>query len=286
MSTVIKQINITNTSGVEEQHPLGVLAENVEMDAQGTKLSSAISTINTNISNITSTIDDIKDGSIKVGNADKFDGQESSYFATKAVAQHSAAGLMSAADKVKLDGIAPGANAYVLPAASGSVLGGVKVGGNITVDGGGVISLEKKNITDALGFTPASQDTDTKYTAGTGLTLSGNQFNVSFGTTASTVCVGNDSRLSNARPASDVSAWAKAATKPSYTKSEVGLGNVDNTADANKSVNHAKTADNATNATNATNAASVDGFSFSTSKDDPGAGSALANNMVLFVYEE
>lgn len=29
-------------------------------------------------------------------------------------------------------------------------------------------------------------------------------------------------------PASDVSAWAKAASKPSYTKAEVGLGNVDN----------------------------------------------------------
>ena len=40
-------------------------------------------------------------------------------------------------------------------------------------------------------------------------------------------------------PASDVYAWAKASTKPSYTKSEVGLGNVDNTADANKSVNYA-----------------------------------------------
>ena len=47
-------------------------------------------------------------------------------------------------------------------------------------------------------------------------------------------------------PASDVSAWAKASTKPTYTKSEVGLGNVDNTADANKSVKHATSADNAT----------------------------------------
>lgn len=37
-------------------------------------------------------------------------------------------------------------------------------------------------------------------------------------------------------PASDVSAWAKADTKPSYTKAEVGLGNVDNTADSTKSV--------------------------------------------------
>ena len=47
-------------------------------------------------------------------------------------------------------------------------------------------------------------------------------------------------------PASDVSSWAKASTKPTYTKAEVGLGNVDNTADANKSVKHAKSADNAT----------------------------------------
>lgn len=37
-------------------------------------------------------------------------------------------------------------------------------------------------------------------------------------------------------PASDVSDWAKASTKPTYTKTEVGLGNVDNTADADKSV--------------------------------------------------
>lgn len=42
------------------------------------------------------------------------------------------------------------------------------------------------------------------------------------GTTADTACAGNDSRLSNARPASDVSAWAKASSKPSYTYSEVG----------------------------------------------------------------
>lgn len=49
-----------------------------------------------------------------------------------------------------------------------------------------------------------------------------NAFNKNFGTAAGTVCQGNDSRLSNARPASDVSAWAKAGTKPTYTASEVG----------------------------------------------------------------
>ena len=37
-----------------------------------------------------------------------------------------------------------------------------------------------------------------------------------------------------------VPAWAKAATKPSYTKSEVGLGNVDNTADSAKPVSTAQ----------------------------------------------
>lgn len=42
------------------------------------------------------------------------------------------------------------------------------------------------------------------------------------GTTANTACAGNDNRLSNARPASDVYAWAKASSKPSYTYSEVG----------------------------------------------------------------
>ena len=38
----------------------------------------------------------------------------------------------------------------------------------------------------------------------------------------SEVVLGNDTRLSNARPASDVSSWAKASTKPAYTASEVG----------------------------------------------------------------
>ena len=48
--------------------------------------------------------------------------------------------------------------------------------------------------------------------------------------------------ISGSAPASDVYSWAKAATKPSYTKSEVGLGSVDNTADSAKSVSYATTA--------------------------------------------
>ena len=54
-------------------------------------------------------------------------------------------------------------------------------------------------------------------------------------------------------PASDVSDWAKATTKPDYTKDEIGLSNVDNTADADKSVKHATSADSATNATKVNN---------------------------------
>lgn len=48
-------------------------------------------------------------------------------------------------------------------------------------------------------------------------------FNKNFGTASGTVCEGDDSRLSNARPASDVSAWAKEPNKPTYTPTEVGV---------------------------------------------------------------
>lgn len=48
------------------------------------------------------------------------------------------------------------------------------------------------------------------------------------------------------------------ATWAALTKSTVGLGNVDNTADANKSVKYAISAGSATNATNATKAATAD----------------------------
>ena len=64
-------------------------------------------------------------------------------------------------------------------------------------------------------------------------------------------------------PASDVYAWAKAASKPSYSKNEVGLGNVDNTADASKSVNYASTAGATTKLTrikHLSTAEELDGF--------------------------
>ena len=56
--------------------------------------------------------------------------------ASKDTATTSANGLMSKDDKVKLNGIAEGANKYTLPNATTSTLGGVKVGSNISVSSG------------------------------------------------------------------------------------------------------------------------------------------------------
>ena len=64
---------------------------------------------------------------------------------TYSAATTSAAGLMSADDKTKLNGIAANANNYTLPAA-GTSLGGVKSGGDVTISSG-VISIA--SITDA-----------------------------------------------------------------------------------------------------------------------------------------
>ena len=47
---------------------------------------------------------------------------------------------------------------YTLPNATDKVLGGVKVGSNITVSSG-TISLTKSNVTSALGYTPPTKDT-------------------------------------------------------------------------------------------------------------------------------
>lgn len=58
--------------------------------------------------------------------------------------------------KTKLDGIAAQANKYVLPTATASALGGVKIGSNITLADGGTISITKANVTSALGVDPTT----------------------------------------------------------------------------------------------------------------------------------
>ena len=98
---------------------------------------------------------------------------------TYGAATQSAPGLMSAADKKKLDGVAAGANAYSLPTATASVLGGVKTGSNIT-NSSGTISLTKANVTAALGYTPPTSNTwrgvqDNLTSTATNQSLSANQ---------------------------------------------------------------------------------------------------------------
>lgn len=54
------------------------------------------------------------------------------------------AGLMSAADKKKLDSIQDDANKYELPIASSTTLGGVKVGTNVTITEDGTLSADEQ----------------------------------------------------------------------------------------------------------------------------------------------
>lgn len=75
---------------------------------------------------------------------------------------------------------------------------------------------------------------------------------------------GDDTRLGDARPASDVSAWAKAATKPSYTATEVGATPAEHTG--------------ATGAAHGTATASAAGFMSATDKTKLDGVATNANN--------
>lgn len=89
----------------------------------------------------------------------------------------SASGLMSASDKTKLDGIANGANNYTHPTSEAGALESNIY--KITTDANGHVTaatpVSKGDIT-ALGI--PSEDTDTTYTAGAGLGLSGTEFSI------------------------------------------------------------------------------------------------------------
>lgn len=79
-------------------------------------------------------------------------------------------------------------------------------------------------------------------------------FNKNFDTSSqsatSTMVIGDkDTRLTNARPASDVYAWAKAATKPTYTYTEVGALGATQTAVAATKLESARTVRVALNST-------------------------------------
>lgn len=87
-----------------------------------------------------------KTAALESGKVDKVEGKELS------------SNDFTDAYKTKLDGIAAQANKYVLPTATAEIIGGVKVGANISYSNG-TISLSKANVTSALGYTPPTADT-------------------------------------------------------------------------------------------------------------------------------
>lgn len=64
-------------------------------------------------------------------------------------------GLMTFSDKVKLNGIAPNANNYVLPI-GGTNIGGVKNGGNVTINPDGTMHISSDSISGNLAITTQS----------------------------------------------------------------------------------------------------------------------------------
>jgi len=72
-------------------------------------------------------------------------------------------GFMSSVDKAKLDGVAEGANNYVLPNASESVLGGVKQGANVSITDG-VLSVASAS-TSVAGIVQLSSSTSSTSTS-------------------------------------------------------------------------------------------------------------------------
>jgi hypothetical protein len=99
-----------------------------------------------------------------------------------------------------------------------------------TEENQGLTNTEKINARTNIGA--GTSNFDGQYSSLTGTpdlgTAAEKNVAASGNASASEVVMGNDTRLSDARPASDVSAWAKAADKPTYTASEVGLDKVGN----------------------------------------------------------
>jgi hypothetical protein len=90
----------------------------------------------------------------------------------------------------------------------------------LNVTGNGTTSQFLRSDGDGTFTWATPTDTNTTYSAGTGLTLSTTTFSVNYGTTAGTACQGNDSRLSNSRTCNNT--FDSAAT----ARTNLGLGSL------------------------------------------------------------
>lgn len=153
----------------------------------------------------------------------------------------SSSGMMTPTLKKKLDNVEENANNYILPTASASAKGGVKVGKNLTMEG------EVLNATD----TTYEDVSDTKSGLMTPImkkkldTIAESASTVTSSTKNGYVSVNGKDVKVYEHPGS--------GTNPhGTTKTDVGLSAVDNTADADKRVKYATSASSADSASKAT----------------------------------
>lgn len=104
-------------------------------------------------------------------------------------------------------------SAYTLPTASTTVMGGVKIGSNISVSNG-VISLNKSNVTSALGYTPPTSDTvyNNATTSTAGLMSASDKVKLN-----SIAANANNYTHPSTHPASMITGLASVATSGSYS---------------------------------------------------------------------
>ena len=111
---------------------------------------------------------------------------------------------------------------FKVPIATKNAVGGIKVGENLSISEDGTLSA---NGGDSYVLPSATANT-------LGGVMIGENINVS---DTGVISV----NLSEYLKSAEISDWAKAESKPVYTASEVGLGNVDNTADIDKPISTA-----------------------------------------------
>jgi len=100
--------------------------------------------------------------------------------------------------------------AYSLPTATASVLGGIKIGSGLTIDGSGVVTAAGTYTLPAATVSALGG-----VIVGTGLSVTSGTVSVSYGTTSTTACAGNDARLSDARtPTAHTQAWSTITATP------------------------------------------------------------------------
>ena len=138
----------------------------------------------------------------------------------------SADGLMSSADKTKLDGVATSANNYSLPTASSSTLGGIKIGTGLSIDGSGVVTASGSGGSATVNYSPAFVGARWKFTStqsgiGSSGSILNNYTTRDYDTTANNDFTSTNSRLTV--PAGVSRVVVKASAETSSVTSQTAL---------------------------------------------------------------